>query len=77
MLRLLWKMQALNDRLLLDLQAETAMLDPTSVGFAYGGVFPGTLHSKGALHEVHKVYCASRAGVEPMRQPCAPSWLLI
>lgn len=66
---LLWKMQALNDRLLLDLQAETAMLDPTSVGFAYGGVFPGTLHSKGALHEVHKVYCTRVWPIEPMMPP--------
>ena len=32
------------------------MLDPTAVGFAYGGVLPGNLHSKGVLHETHRCY---------------------
>ena len=53
---LLWKLQTLNDRLLLDLQTEAAMLDPTAVGFAYGGVAPGQVHAKGQLHDAHRVY---------------------
>ena len=40
------------------------MLDPTGVGFAFGGVTPGQLHSKGVLHELHKVRRAERT--------CAP-----
>jgi len=53
---LLWKLQQLNDRLQLSLQTEAAMLDPTGVGFAFGGVLPGHLHAKGQLHEWHKVF---------------------
>lgn len=30
--------------------------DPAGIGFAFGGVDPGTLHAKGQLHEVHKVH---------------------
>ena len=33
---------------------EAALLDPTGVGFAYGGIYPGALHAKGQLHEKHK-----------------------
>lgn len=29
--------------------------DPTRIGFAYGGVYPGTLHAKGKLVESHEV----------------------
>ena len=29
--------------------------DPTGIGFAFGGVYPGTLHSRGHLHESHNV----------------------
>lgn len=53
---LLWKLQQLNDKLQLDLQTEAAMLDPTGVAFAFGGILPGHLHSKGQMHEVHRVY---------------------
>lgn len=35
--------------------------DPT--GFSFGGVYPGTLHAKGAVHEFHRVrYAVSVAG---------------
>lgn len=60
---LLWKMQALNDKLQLALKTEAALLDPTGVGFAFGGVNPGHLHSKGVIHEAHKVaYSIDRVG---------------
>ena len=60
---LLWKLQALNDRLQLDLQTEAALLDPTGVGFAFGGVHPGQLHSKGIVQEAHKVaFSVDRVG---------------
>ena len=37
--------------------------DPKEIGFAYGGIVPGVLHSKGKLHDVHKVtYSVGRAG---------------
>jgi hypothetical protein len=29
-------------------------IDPFEIGFAYGGVDPGTLHARGLLHEVHR-----------------------
>jgi len=29
--------------------------DPTGVGFAFGGIYPGTLHARGALFESHSV----------------------
>ena len=53
---LLWKMQQLNDRLQRHLETESALLDPTGVGFGFGGVFPGYIHAKGVLHEAHKVH---------------------
>ena len=60
---LLWKMQQLNDRLQRHLQTEAALLDPTGVGFAFGGVSPGFMHAKGQLHEVHRVsYSVDRVG---------------
>ena len=37
--------------------------DPSAIGFAYGGVFPGVLHAHGQLHAAHKVtYSIGRAG---------------
>ena len=37
--------------------------DPSGIGFAFGGVEPGTLHAHGQLHEVHKVfYSVGRVG---------------
>lgn len=37
--------------------------DPAGIGFAFGGVEPGTLHAHGQLHEVHKVlYSIGLAG---------------
>ena len=37
--------------------------DPTGVGFAYGGVYPGLVYSKGRLHETHKVsYSVGKVG---------------
>ena len=43
--------------------AEELRSDPTEIGFAFGGVDPGTLHAKGQLHEVHRVtYSVGRAG---------------
>jgi hypothetical protein len=60
---LLWKLQTLNDRLQLDLQTEAALLDPTGVGFAFGGVNPGHIHSKGQAVAAHKVhYSVDRVG---------------
>ena len=42
---------------------QAALLDPTGVGFAFGGVSPGYLHAKGQLHEVHRVaYSVDRVG---------------
>ena len=29
--------------------------DPTGIGFAFGGIYPGTIHAKGQLHEKHSV----------------------
>ena len=29
--------------------------DPSGIGFAFGGIHPGTLHAKGNLHETHSV----------------------
>ena len=29
--------------------------DPTGISFAFGGVYPGTLHARGHLHELHNV----------------------
>jgi hypothetical protein len=38
-------------------------VDPTGIGFAFGGVYPGHLHSKGRLHEKHVVsYSVGRVG---------------
>lgn len=60
---LLWKLQSLNDKLQLDLQTEAALLDKTGVGFAFGGVYPGQLHSKGQVLPAHKVsYSVDRVG---------------
>ena len=37
--------------------------DPTGIGFAFGGVDPGTLHAAGRLHRTHTVhYSVGRAG---------------
>lgn len=37
--------------------------DPMGIGFGFGGVEPGILHSRGVLHEVHKVsYTIGLAG---------------
>ena len=37
--------------------------DPLGIGFAFGGVSPGTLHARGQLHEAHKVsYSIGLAG---------------
>ena len=53
------------------------MLDPTGVGFAFGGVTPGWLHSKGQLHEQHEVaFSVDRVGRYllhvRLRQACRP-----
>ena len=57
-----WKLRAMNDKLRYSVQSEVEC-DPTAIGFAYGGVNPGWLHSKGTLPEVHKVsYSVGRAG---------------
>ena len=38
-------------------------LDPSGIGFAFGGVEPGVLHAQGKLHELHKVsYSIGLAG---------------
>jgi len=37
--------------------------DPSGIGFAFGGVYPGTLHAKGKYVETHKVsYSIGRVG---------------
>ena len=37
--------------------------DPSGIGFAFGGIFPGTLHAKGKLIDVHKAsYSVGRVG---------------
>ena len=37
--------------------------DATEIGFAYGGIWPGTLHAHGQLHESHKcTYSVGKAG---------------
>lgn len=60
---LLWKAQQVTDKLQLGVEREERMLDPTGVGFAFGGVYPGSVHAKGVLHETHKVHMSiSRAG---------------
>ena len=61
----LWTRRQTDDRLHHGnvLTVEAAMLDVLGVGFAYGGVHPGPLHSRGKLHEVHKVsYSVGRIG---------------
>jgi hypothetical protein len=50
-----WTRRLHNDRFQHDVSAEVAS-DPTGVGFAFGGVEPGVLHSRGVLHEAHKVH---------------------
>ena len=43
--------------------AQELAVDPMEIGFAYGGVDPGTLHAKGQLHEAHRcTYSVGRAG---------------
>ena len=60
---LLWKAQQVTDKLELGLEREIAMLDPTGVGFAFGGVTPGWMLSKGNIHTWHKVhFTVGRAG---------------
>jgi hypothetical protein len=60
---LLWQMQQSNDKLQRSVASEDALADPTGVGFAFGGVLPGTLHAKGTLVDAHKVhYSIARAG---------------
>ena len=60
---LLWKQQARADKHALGLAAECAMMDPTAVGFAFGGMHPGLIHARGALVEAHKIhYSIARAG---------------
>ena len=44
----------LNDKNKLSVDSELDA-DPSGVAFAYGGVYPGHLYSKGKLHETHKV----------------------
>ena len=37
--------------------------DPAGIGFAYGGIYPGTLHARGALVKTHQVhYSLGQAG---------------
>jgi len=50
-----WHRRLLNDRLSQDDVGLELDTDPTGIGFAFGGVEPGTLRSKGVLHEVHRV----------------------
>lgn len=60
---LLWKAQQVTDKLHLGLEREIAMLDPTGVGFAFGGVTPGVILAKGHVHDWHKVhFTIGRAG---------------
>ena len=57
-----WERRLLNDKLKYDVASELAV-DPTGVGYAFGGVHPGYLHAKGRLHEKHTVsYSVGRVG---------------
>ena len=47
-----------------NIYSEELKSDPSGVGFAFGGVEPGTAHAKGRLHKVHKVsYSVGAVGV--------------
>ncbi len=61
-----WQRRQANDKWKFSVQSEVSC-DPTKIGFAFGGVFPGWLHSKGNLADVHKV--SRRAGRLPSRVP--------
>lgn len=51
------------DKLGLGLEREIAMLDPNNTGFAFGGLLPGWIGSKGQVVETHKVhYSIGKAG---------------
>lgn len=57
-----WKRRQLNDKLKRGVQTEVAV-DPTRVAFAFGGVYPGWLHSKGQLLNAHQVsYSVGKVG---------------
>lgn len=57
-----WDRRLRNDKLKNDVAGELG-IDPTGIGFAYGGVYPGHLHAKGKLHEKHTVsYSIGRVG---------------
>ena len=64
----------MNDKLRYSVQSEVEC-DPTAIGFAYGGVLPGHVHSKGALHEVHKVYFSiARVGCTNIVEKHLATW---
>lgn len=50
-----WNRRLLNDKLQNAVRSELES-DPTGIGFAFGGVYPGVIHAKGVLHEAHKVH---------------------
>lgn len=49
-----WHRRQSNDRLHYSVQSEVAG-DDSHIGFAFGGINPGWLHSKGNLAEVRKI----------------------
>ena len=57
-----WNRRQLNDKLKHDVSNELTT-DPTGVGFAFGGVYPGYIHAKGRMVEKHTVsYSVGRVG---------------
>lgn len=57
-----WGRRQLNDKLKYNVTTELAG-DPTGVAFAYGGVHPGHLYSRGRLYETHHVsYSIGKVG---------------
>ena len=59
-----WERRQLNDKLNYNVTTElNSVGDPASVSFAYGGVHPGHLYSKGRLYETHHVsYSIGKVG---------------
>ena len=50
-----WARRTKNDRLQKSEVSLELKSDPTGIGFAFGGIEPGPLRSKGNIHETHKV----------------------
>ena len=48
----LWRRRQANDRLRCDVRKEASIIDPSGVGFGFGGVVPGWLYAKVCVRDV-------------------------